>query len=222
MTHGMVYHQYTNSADLEVGPINISQKVKNVVDLYKRHESRIKYIIFSSLVVTTAMILKYASYNVDTVIEAATAITFDEKTYEPFSMTPELITSLSSEQRAVSRDFPIKGSQVNWKMQTINIVQARNVVWEYLDVAKQECIHLRHFGVPYDIIIFKNVTMVNPSVLAESDERIKVKEMALDGTVSRKSRPTWIKVGYYTEALTYQVETIWGTQSYCFAHYEFN
>lgn len=198
----------------------ITQKVKNVVDLYKRHEHRLKYILLSSFIVTVAMIVKYASYNVENVIVAATAITFDEKTYEQFTLSPEIIPVLTDEQKA-SQKFPIKGSQVNWKMQTVNVVQARNVVWEYLDTAKHECIHLRHFGVPYDIIVFRNVTMVNPDVVEESPVSKKIKEMALDGSVSRKSRPTWITVGYYTEALVYKVITLWGAQAYCFAHYEF-
>jgi hypothetical protein len=212
---------YTNAADLEGGPMDISKKVKEMVDLYKRYEHRMKYILISALVVTVALILKYASYNVDSVIETATAITFDEKTYERFTLSPELMTVLSDEERGRSQKFPIKGSQVNWKMQTLNIVHARNIVWAYLSGANQECIHLRHFGVPYDIIIFKNVTMVNPDVLEESPNHRKIKEMSLDGTVSRKSRPDWVKVGYYSEALTYQVSTLWGSQSYCFAHYEF-
>lgn len=202
--------------------MNISKNVKEFVELYKRHEHRIKYILISCLAVTVALILKYASYNVDNVIETATAITFDEKTYEQFELSPELIPSLSDEEKGRSRKFPIKGSQINWKMQTLNIVHARNTVWEYLSGAKQECIHLRHFRVPYDIIVFKNVTMVNPDVLEEAPEHRKIKEMSLDGTTARKSRPVWIKVGYYSEALTYQVITLWGPQSYCFAHYEFN
>lgn len=210
--------QYTSPSDLEFGGVYVSRKVQNFVKLYKKNEHRLKYIFISSFIVTIALLLKYASHNVDSVIETATAITFDEETYSQFMLSPEIIPVVDGG----IRKFPIKGSKVNWKMQTLNIVQARNHVWEYLDKAKQTCIHLKHFGVPYDILIFSNVTMVNPEVLSESSDHKKIKEMSLDGTVTRKSRPTWIQVGYYTEALTYQKAFIWGAQSYCFAHYEFN
>lgn len=211
---------YTSPSDLEFGGVHISRKVQKLVNLYKKNEHRIKYIIVSFCVVTVALMVKYASYNVDTVVESATAITFDEETYTQFVLSKEILPNVES--GAGVRKFPIKGSKINWKMQTLNIVQARNKVWEYLDKAKQTCIHLKHFGVPYDILVFKNVTMVNPEVLMESEEHKKIKEMSLDGSVNRKSRPIWIKVGYYSEALIYQTDVLWGVQSYCFAHYEFN
>lgn len=187
--------------------------------MYRNNEHRLKFIVLSSIVVTVALIVKYASYKVESVLETATAITLDEETYTHFVLSPEIIQVVEG---AGIRKFPIKLSKVNWKMQTLNIVHARNHVIKYLDNGKQTCIHLKHFGVPYDILIFTNLTMVNPEVLMESDELKKVKELSLDGSVTRKNRPTWIKVGYFTEALVYQVTYIWGAQSYCFAHYEFN
>lgn len=215
----MKNNNYTSPSDLEFGGVYISRKVQKLVNLYRKNEHRIKYILISFCVVTTALIIKYASRNVDSVIESATAITFDEETYTPFVLSNEILSTVESGIGV--RKFPIKGSKINWKMQTLNIVQARNKVWEYLGKAKQTCIHLKHFGVPYDILVFNNITMVNPEVLMESDEHKKIKEMSLDGSVNRKNRPIWIKVGYYSEALIYQSIILWGAQSYCFAHYEF-
>lgn len=211
-------HGYTNPKDLEFGTVYVTEKVKRVVDMYKKNEHRIKFVVIGFVAVTVALILKYAAYNVDHVIDTATAITLDEDTYIPFQMSAEMIPSIEDTQ---SQKFPIKVSQVNWKMQTLNIVRARNRIWEYLDEANQECIHLRHFGVPYDIVVFRNITLINPEVTRESPQQKKIKEMSLDGTVNRKSRPMSLDVAYYDEALTYQKTTLWGSQSYCFSHYEF-
>lgn len=210
---------YNDNYDLEFGKVTISKKVKWLVDMYRKNENNMRYIIISFVVVTLALIVKFAFYNFDTVVQTTGVITLDEDVYKPFKMTPEIIPDVGDKKASIQ--FPIKDSTVNWKIQTINIVQARAQAVSYLEKAGYTCIHLRHFGVPYDIIVFANVTMVNPLVLAESEEQVVRKEVTLDGKTLRKKRPTWIKVSYRDESLTQQEVTLWGWQATCFAHYEF-
>lgn len=205
---------YRNNNDLEVGSVFVSKKVKKVVDFYRKNEGRVKHGLYASFFLTIALIIKLAFHNFDTVIEHAPVITFDEDTYTPFKMTKEIIPKVESKS---SIQFPIKESQVNWKIQTLNLLQSRKHALEYGYL----CVHLRHFNVPYDILIFDNITMVNPVVVSESEETKNIKEMSLDGTSKRVKRPVWIKVKYHDESLSKVENTLWYDYAACFAHYEY-
>jgi hypothetical protein len=205
--------------DLEFGAVNVSDKVRRLVRFYRANDRKIRFIAMSSAVVTLALIVKFAFYNFDTVVATAGVITLDESVYTPFTMSRDFMVSPSDTRGSIR--FPIADSAVNLKMQAINLVQGRNHAMEYLDKVGFTCIHLRHFDVRYDILVFKNVTMVNPTVLAESEERVVVKERALTGDIGRKKRPVWIRVSYYDVSLSPQTTTLWRAHSSCYAYYEF-
>lgn len=210
---------YDTNYDLEFGKVSLSRKVKWLVDMYRKNENNMRYIIISFVIVTVALIIKFAFYNLDSVVKnTGGVITLDEDVYKPFKMSTEIIPNVDG--RASIR-FPVKESQVNWRIQTLNIVQARAQAVSFLENSGFLCVHLRHFGVPYDIMVFQNATMVNPSVIAESDEQILRNELTLSGKTIRKKRPTWIKIAYKDESLTDNVVTLWGWYATCFAHYEF-
>lgn len=205
-----------SNVDLEYGKITLSKQMQKVADYYRKNEKKIKYFSIGFIILTFALIVKLGINNVDTVVEAATAITLDEESYTPFKWSENIITSVDS--KAIKK-FPIKGSHVNWKMQSLNILQAKEHVMEYLKKGDYICIHMRHFNVPYDIIVFQNITMVNPEVENESDNYYHVKEMALDGKVARKKRPEWINVLYHDEGLNLKHATLYNNQAACFLHY---
>lgn len=205
--------------DLEFGPIVLTAKMKRFVAWFKRHQHNMKYFIISFVFLTIAIIIKFGFRNIDSVIESATAITLDEPVYTPFVLTDEIIPVV--EKKSVIR-FPFKESHINWKLQTLNLVQSRNQVLIYLEQVGYTCIHLRHFGVPYDILVFTNMTVVNPEVIEESEEYQMIKEYDLDGTTKRSKRPTYIKIAYLDESLNKKSVTLFGDQAVCFAHYEFD
>jgi hypothetical protein len=209
---------YQDSSDLEFGTIKFSQKVRWLVNLYNKNKHRLRHIIFAFVVVTLGLIVKFAFYNIDDVVASASAITLDEEVYTPFKLSQEMIPDVGER---TSIQFPIKTSNINWKMQALNLAQGRAHVLKYIEEVGFICIHMRHFGVPYDILVFQNMTMVNPVVLDESEEKIMRQEVTLAGKKSRKRRPIWIKVKYLDEALSEKTSTIWNNQATCFAHYEF-
>jgi hypothetical protein len=204
--------------DIEFGTVYVSGKVKWLVNLYKSNDRKIRYIAVSFFVVTVALVIKFAFYNIDTVINSTGIITFDEDVYIPFKLSDEIIPHVDG---FANIQFPTKDSSVNWKIQTLNLVQSRHRVVEYLINSGFSCIHLRHFGVSYDIIVFRNITMVNPVVIGESPEKVSIKEMSLDGTICRKKRSIWLKIEYVDAALTKQGIILTGDQSSCFSHYVF-
>lgn len=204
--------------DLEYGNIVLSKQMQKVADYYRKNRKKIKYFSVGFVVLTFALIVKLGFDNIDTVIESATAITLDEESYQPFKWSETIIVNVDS--KGVKK-FPIKESHVNWKMQSLNIVQAREHIMEYLRKGDYVCIHARHFGVSYDIIVFQNLTMVNPIVEKESDIYHYVKEEALDGTTVRSKRPETIDIAYKDESLTQKYITLYGEQAVCFAHYNY-
>lgn len=207
-----------SNIDLEYGHIKLSEKMKRLVKYYRNNEKKIKYFSVGFVILTIALIVKMGFNNVDTVIETATAITLDEPVYNPFRWSETIKINVDSKS---VKQFPIKESHVNLKMQSLNIIQAREHVLEYLKKGGYICIHMRHFDVPYDIIVFQNVTMVNPVVESESETYRYVKEEALDGTTLRKKRPESLSIKYHDEGLNVQYITLYGNQATCFAHYNF-
>ena len=209
---------YQDPNDIEQGSITLSDKVRWLVKLYNKNRHRLKHIIIAFVVVTLALIVKFAFYNIDDVIASASAITMDEESYKPFKVTEDIIVDVGDK---ASIHFPIKTSDINWKMQVLNLAQVTSHVLKYIEAVDYVCIHARHFGVPYDIIVFRNVTMINPIVLAESDEKITRQEATLAGVKSRKKRPIWIKIKHRDGSLVEKTTTLWNNQAGCFAHYEF-
>jgi hypothetical protein len=205
--------------DIEYGPIMLSKRMKQCVEYYKKNNKKIKYFCIGFLILTLALIIKLGLNNVDSVIETATAITLDEAVYKPFKWSETIIPDV--EFKSVKK-FPIKESHVNWKMQSLNIIQAREHVIDYLKQGGYICIHMRHFSVPYDIIVFNNITMVNPLVESESDTYHYVNEESLTGVTSRKKRPDTVNIVYHDEGLNRQFITLYDNQASCFAHYSFN
>ena len=209
---------YQDSNDLEYGTVKLSDKVKWLVKLYNKNKHRLRHIIVAFVVVSIALVVKFAFYNIDEVVATTGALTLDEDVYKPFKLSQEMIPDVGEK---TSIQFPIKTSNINWKMQVLNIAQSSAHALKYIESVGFVCIHLRHFNVPYDIIVFQNNTMVNPVVMAESDEKIMRQEETLAGKKSRKRRPVWIKVKYFDKSLVEQTTTLWNNQATCFAHYEF-
>lgn len=202
------------SSDLEYGVVTFSKRVQFLI----KNKHKLKNFIVAFLILSIALVIKFAFYNIDNVIESASVVTLDEDVYKPFKLTKEIILDVGDK---ATIQFPTKNSQINWKIQALNIAQGRAQVLDYINKVGFVCLHMRHFGVQYDIIVFKNVTMVNPVVVDESEEKIMRQEETLSGKKSRKKRPIWIKIKYKDESLIDQVITLWNNQAACFAHYEF-
>lgn len=208
---------YAN-ADLEYGKVTLSKQMQKFAYYYRKNEKRIKYFGIGFIVLTLALIVKLGINNVDSVVEAATAITLDEAAFQPFKWSQTI--NINVDSKSVKK-FPIKGSHINIKLQSLNILKFKEHVMDYLKKGNYICIHARHFDVPYDIIVFQNITLVNPVIEQESDTYYYIKELSLDGTTTRQKRPTSLDIVYYDEGLNRQYITLFNNQAACFAHYNF-
>lgn len=204
--------------DLEFGPIKIPAELRRVIDLLRKNRNAARQALLITAAFTVALVLRYGYLNIESVIERATAVTLDEAPYEPFMMSPHIM----NEAPVASEKFPLKTSHVNWRMQAHNIAFARGVALEYLENAGYLCVHLRHFGVPYDILVFRNGTvMVNPEVEREGQLSVMVQEVSLAGDIARKRRATSLDVTYLDQSLNRQRGSLDQEDAFCFAHYEF-
>lgn len=202
--------------DLEYGGNGFSKNIKLLITRYHTNRTKIKYTVFSLLIVTIAVIVKVGFISLNDVVVATNTITLDESPYVPFVWNEEITTYVSD--RGVVK-YPKKTSSVNWKLQALNIYQFSNHVMGYLEASENICIHCRHFGVPYDILVFKDKVMVSPVVTDESDQMVYSRETSLNGSVTRVKRNEWIEVMYYNMEMEKEVTRLVGNDAICFSHY---
>jgi hypothetical protein len=167
------------------------------------------------VVVTAIIIVKLGFRNADTVIEQATAFTLDEEVYVPFKLG-ELDLKIN-DKTAVP--YPIKTSHANWKLQSFNLIATREQLEQYFSTSGWTCLHLRNFGIEYDITVMDNVTIVNPAIVQESKQKRNIKEIDINGETTHAKRPVWIEIDFYNEKLQRNVVKLYNDQAACFLHY---
>lgn len=204
-------------ADLEYGGAFLVKKYQKVFDFYKKNRVRIRRgaIVFG--VVATAIIIKLGFRNMDTVVETATAITMDEETYQPFKL--DLTKFTPGVPEIDVGQLPLKDSVVNRRMQAMNVADVSATVGEWLNKTGNLCVHLKHFQVPWDIIVFPNTTIINPQIISEGKTRKNIKEENLEGDTTWKQRATSIYLKYFDKELNQKHDTVWFNYAYCLAHY---
>lgn len=202
--------------DLEYGTGFLVKKYKHVFDFYKANSRRLKRgaIVFG--VVSAAIIIKLGFLNIDTVVSTATAITMDEESYRPFALD---IAKFTTGEGPPPQQYPIKDSVVNRKMQSMNIAHVATTVEEWLESSENLCVHLKHFQVPWDIMVFPNMTIINPQIISEGTTRKNIQEVGLGGESQWKQRATSVYLKYFDRELNQRHDTLWGNYAYCLAHY---
>lgn len=204
--------------DPEYGQVHTSRWLRNKIEWLRANHGRFKFFFQVSLVATLSLIIRAALIDMDSVVQSANAITFDEEVYEPFSWSSELRPEFAGKY---VKPVQVKSSPINANAQQANIRDVRDYTRErYLDpVDGFLCLHVRYIGVLYDIIVFRNYTMVNPVVRRQSEEITHNTEIALDGTERLTVRPRWIEISYYNEYMQPVVNVLYSDQSACFTHY---
>ena len=109
---------------------------------------------------------------------------------------------------------------VNRRMQIINLEMVTEKIHTFLENTKNICVHVKQFGVKFDILVFDNITMINPEVISEGKEIKNIPQIALDGSKSWASRATKLYVKHYNEKLEYIYSELYNNQAFCFAFYE--
>lgn len=203
--------------DLEYGSLSVSAGVEKIISYL--HSRKLKRLGMVFLATTLLLLVKSYFSSVETMCEEGTGYTLDEEPYAPFRLAEDPVPG----PVAPAKRFPLKTSHVNLRMQQMNLEQEGARARTLLRAQGFPCIHARHLGVPYDILFFENVTMVNPMVDNYTEEERFVHEMDLSGVEHVRKRHVGLRIRFMDAQLSSErVEWIWGAQSVCFAHYEFD
>jgi hypothetical protein len=201
--------------DLEFGGKYWTKKYKNVINYYKRYKKHKKQFLTAFIVITFGVVIRWGFSNVDRVVNAGSAISFEESVYKPFTLEP-----INQNPVKYSKRFVVKESMVNRRMQILNLEMVTEEIHKFLKDTGNICVHVKQFGVKFDILVFENITMINPEVISEGKEIKNIPQIALDGSKSWASRTTKLYVKHYNEKLEYIYSEIYNNQAFCFAFYE--
>lgn len=200
--------------DIEYGPLALKPWMQKVI----ANKDKLYKLAIVWAITTALIAIKWGYANIDTMAMQSTVITLDEPTYVPFTFTS---TPQDHVDSTFTQQFHIKESILNKKTQIQNIMNFQQTVQLYLYNTNNLCIHARHFNVPYDIIIYNNMTLIDPVVIDESPQQTYFTESSLNGTVTKKKRAVWSKVTFINERLQKSETTLHGALSACFCHYEY-
>lgn len=200
-------------ADIEYGPLLLKPWMKKII----AHKDTIYKLALIFGALTAILLTKVGYQNIGDMALQSTVITLDEVTYSPFSF---LTSPLSSVDHVNTIPLVPKESSLNRQTQIQNIESFRRVVANYIESTGDICMHARYFKVPYDIIVFHNLTMINTFVVDESEEQKYYNEKTVNDTVIRRKRPIWMRVRSLNQQLESQDNVIWGAQTACFCHYQ--
>jgi hypothetical protein len=209
-----MYDSEARRRDLEFGPVFISAPLKRVLTFYKTKWRFVRAIGFAFIALSLSLLVRYAFDNADKISD--TVITFEESPYKIFVISDNVITN----PLTVQENYPIKSTVVNRRLQTFNLQTVEHKIREYLVETNNLCIHARHFASPYDILVFKNVTMINAELEALSSVFKNVNEMSISGEARYARRSLSVTVGYFDINLQRQTRVVLhGNMALCFQHY---
>lgn len=211
----MTFDSVTSKNDLEFGGIEISKNMRKILRYYENNKKLIKKTGMAFIVLTLALILKGSLNNIEKVQD--TVITFDEETYKTFILNDNLDPDVDNDK---IKQFHVKNSKINQQLQIMNLESVENKIKKYLDSTNDICIHARHFGCEYDILVFQNITVINPEIVSTSNTMKNIKEKHLNGEKVFHKRFTEITINYLDKKLNQKYDKVlYGTQAICFQHY---
>lgn len=204
--------------DLEFGKLHVNKNIEKLINYVKNNVTKLKKMFMLFVVATIFLIVKKSIHSIDDVCADGSAITLNEEPYQSFHLNEDIDLNVDSS----TRKFVLKTSHVNRRMQFFNLNYELEKINKYLDVHGYVCLPMKYFGVNYDIIVFQNLTMINPYLEETTLEEKFIQEQDLKGNIKMIKRSNGLKISYYDDKLeNIQSTWLWYDQAYCFAHYYF-
>jgi len=153
----------------------------------------------------------------DVVTGAETVFPIHERQYKAFSFSSGI-----SETPLSVEPFPILNSFVNRELQLRNLVTFSQHVRSWLNSTNTLCIHAKYFNVPYDIILYHNMTLINSDIgsVLDHTKRSSVHVRDVYGKERWVTYPTSLQVRYTTSELTNEDITLYNRQALCLYYYK--
>lgn len=205
--------------DIEYGKSVLSEYRK----LYKKYSKKIWFLAVFFTVVTLAIIVEKSFRSIEKSVENNSGVSFTEDPPEPLNFDETSMIPILPEKNVVYRDFVLKTSPLNKMLQKHSLNMLHNKTMNILIKNQWDCVHLRHFGLNYDILVFKskNITVVNPEIIHISDEMQVKHELGLDNTRRVVKRPISISLNFIDKDLETQKNlTLSGNDAACLSYYK--
>jgi len=151
--------------DIEYGRTSLLEKYTYIVNRFNISRKRVVYSLFIFTLSFVVLTISHTYQNVtsEEIHNGGDAVfSIHERTYKPFTFAE----TVSKTAVANVDVYPIFSSFINEQMQLRNIASLTSHVRNWLEQTNNLCIHAKYFGVPYDIIILKNLTVINPSIVS--------------------------------------------------------
>lgn len=201
--------------DLEFGGDTWRKKYNKLIKAYGKYKPFSKQIAITACIVTLALVVKWGLSNINRVVESGTGVAFEESIYTPLTLGELLVTPITDPVA----HYPIKDSMVNRRMQQLNLHAISEDVRAFIRDTENICIPIKQFGVPFDIVVFHNVTMVNPTVVQEGNVRRNVAQLDINGVQTWASRATEVTIKHHDADLNYVYTNLYDNDAFCFAFY---
>ena len=202
--------------DLEYGSVYLSKNINKAIDFYNTNKKTIFLVLLSFFVISISILIKFSFNNIDR-LPNVSYITLDEEPFKPFDVIDTLIVKAD---KISTKQFPIKTSIINIKLQSMNLISVQNKIRRFLQQTNNVCVHARHFSSEYDILVFNNLTIINAEIVGMSEVKKNVKEMNLVGETNYAKRSVMLTINYIDTSLEKKVKyELYGHQAMCFQYY---
>lgn len=191
----------------------------------KIDRSRVRRTMFAFVVVVIAIIVRVAIRNVrdDVATNADTVFPIHERQYKAFSFTNSVISDKNVLNAMVVDTFPIYRSFVNRELQLRNLATFTSHVRLWLNTTGTVCVHAKYFNVPYQIIVFQNMTAVNaeiPTMELDKSKRSYAHVRSIHGVEHWVTYPNVLPIKYEEHQQLSTVQTfLYGHQALCMYFY---
>lgn len=208
--------------DMESGNIELFERYRKLKARFQHHQKRIFFVLSLFLVVTIAWNVQKGIEELEQAAEKNTGFTLTEEPHEYIDID---ITKLQERSPNIKyKKFIPKTSSLNRKIQVMNIEKLYAKIKPLLDQEQWICIHLRNFGVDYDITMFRdgvNKTIIDPVIEQVSETYELIPEIGIDGMKKYAKRPTELRIRHVDKNMTYDNEILLsGNDAICFSHYQ--
>lgn len=200
--------------DLEYG-VEFSKRYRELVRLYTEYKKLIWHSVIILISILIVVFIKSSILTIEKNILENSGFTIDEDPYQVFALPKDVVT--------ISPDlirFPVKNAQINIELQKANLKQTSDAIAEFLKEKEWECVHLKHLGVPYDMIGFNTgLLMIEPIVVRIGEEYTHIPEENVRGELQWKKRPKLVEVSFMDRNLAKSSRVLLENAAFCFAHY---
>jgi hypothetical protein len=197
------------SSDLEYGRTLLYERVEAIVMRLRLSRARLQRFFLTLAAAFAAFIVSWAYKTAPTASDML--FTAAERVYKPFEYSLEIHAPVRA------YEYPTPHSYLNEQLQLKNLADFSTHVRSQL--GEKTCIHATYYNVPYAIIVWQNLTAVNPTIVETAQHFRSEFVRGPLGDERWVSHPSSMRLRYMRgDTLTWAESLMTGHDALC-AHY---